>query len=183
MRGDTLPSLMTFFALAACGGGSSTATPDAVATTDAQVTCEGACRSTRVTAAMSATRTLDQAIYGVTSSASGPTLHVEVHSGGGTGCPDASSPTPSYTLVLARVPIPSSTEPVTSPGNLLDFVGDLLGGDLGAVATDVTITPVAVTTPTEPGGTLALDIALTFAAGTVSGHLFAVHCASLDSQE
>lgn len=178
----------------ACGGSSSNA-PDAAV--DAAVDafgqrCEGACRTTIVTAAMAATRSFDRASYGVTARASGAGLHVEAHRGGGTGCPTSTSPTPDYTLVLGNVPIPMSTAPVTSPANLLDFVGDLLGGPLGAAATTVTVTPIAadvcatcvgMPAPGDPDGFVALDLSLTFAAGTVTGHLFATHCDSLDSQE
>lgn len=180
--------------LAACGGGGdddgSTNPPDA-ARIDAPVdsgglatTCEGACRTTALTATFgSVTRQLDRAYYGVTTGASGTTLHVEAYRGGGSGCPTQNSPTPDYTLILGKVVVPSSTSPSTSPGNILDFVGDLLGGELGAAATAVTVTPVAADVCATCSGILALDVSLTFSAGTVAGHLFATHCASLDSQE
>lgn len=170
--------------LAACGGGGDpSATPDAPvdAAPDSGgfTSCEGACRTTDLTAALAATRTLDHAVYGVTSSAGGATLHVEVYRGGDPGCPEMSSPPPDYTLVLGRVPVPAAATPVTSPANILDFVGDLLGGPLGAAATAVAITPTAY----ADGAFLALDVDLTFAAGSITGHLFAEHCASLDSTE
>ena len=168
--------------LAACGGSSSGSSPDAAVPDGAPdsggfTTCEGACRTTNLTAAFAATRQLDRAYYGVTTAAPGNTLHVEAYRGGGAGCPTMTSPTPDYTLVLGTVPIPTSTAPSTSPGNLLDFVGDLLGGGLGAAATTVTLAPVAYD---DAGGILALDTALTFSGGTVMGHLFATHCTSLD---
>lgn len=143
-------------------------------------TCEGACRTTALTAVMATTRMLDRAYYGITTSASGTTLHVEAYFGGAPGCPTMDSPPTDYTLVLGRVPVPTSTTPSTSPGSILDFAGDLLDGPLGAMATAVTLDPVAAN-PTE--GFVALDIALTFAAGTVMGHLFATHCTELDAQE
>jgi hypothetical protein len=89
-----------------------------------------------------------------------------------------SSPTPDYTLVLGTVAIPTTVTPLSSPGSLLDYVGDLLGGALGASATMVTVTPVAFD---ATAGDLAGDLTLTFAAGTIAGHLLATHCASLDA--
>lgn len=178
----------------ACGAPSGTA-PDAATDGPPQgdaglpSTCEGGCRATDLTAAFGATtRRLDRAYYGVT--ASSATLHVEAYRGGDPGCPTPSSPPPDYTLVLGTVAIPTSTMPAGSPGNLLDFVGDLLGGPLGAAATSVTLTPVAANVcatcvgmpaPADPDGLLALEVSLTFESGTITGHLFATHCDSLDT--
>ncbi len=129
-------------------------------------------------------RTLDRAYFGVTRSASGATLHVEAYRGGGSGCPTQSSPTTDYTLVLATVPMPSGMTPITSPGNMLDFVGDLLGGNLGAAATAVTITPLATDVCATCNGTfLSADTSITFSSGTIMGHLYATHCDSLDEQQ
>jgi len=129
-------------------------------------------------------RSLDRAYFGVTRSASATTLHVEAYRGGGSGCPTQSSPTTDYTLVLGTVPMPSGMTPITSPGNILDFVGDLLNGPLGAAATAVTITPVATDVCATCSGTfLAVDTSITFAAGTITGHLYATHCDSLDDQQ
>ena len=91
------------------------------------------------------------------------------------------SPNPDYTLVLARVPIPTTTMAVTSPGNVLDFKGDLLGGPLGAQATMVTLTPTAADRVMDASGFVALDATLTFQQGSMTGHLYATHCASMDS--
>jgi hypothetical protein len=172
--------------LAACGGGGDTPMVDAIAS-DAAVdaaaptfaTSTGACKVTMLTAAFAATSTLDRAYYGVT--ASPPSLHVEAYKNAPSGCPTNSSPDPSYTLILGRVPIPTDTTPSTSPGNILDFQGDLLGGPLGAAATTITITPVAAKDVMAAGGFVALDISLTFPTGTVGGHVYATHCASLDA--
>src|SRR5687768_12450249 len=100
------PLLLVMFA--ACGESPST-TIDAAIAIDASgvpTTCTDTCRTTALTATFAATRVLDRAHYGVTTSAGGATLHVEVHRGGGTGCPTSSSPAPDYTLVLGRVPLP-----------------------------------------------------------------------------
>jgi len=174
-------------AFVACSDPAS-APPDAIvdASIDAaSSTCEGACKTTSLVATFgSAQRTLDRAYFGITRSAAGATLHVEAYRGGGTGCPTQTSPTTDYTLVLGTVPMPSGLTPVTSPGNVLDFVGDLLNGPLGAAATAVTITPVATDVCVTCTGTfLAVDASITFAAGTITGHLYATHCDSLDEQQ
>lgn len=173
--------------LAACGGDNQVS-PDAPPASDAAIlidaaptgftSCTGTCQTTALTATFSQARTLDRAYYGVT--ASPPSLHVEAYRNAPAGCPTSSSPSPDYTLVLGTVPIPTSTTPSTSPGNILDFEGDLLGGALGAAATAVTITPVAANEVMGAAGFVALDLSLTFANGTVAGHLYATHCASLD---
>lgn len=178
--------------LAACGDTSSTAVD--AAGPDAAASCEGACRTTALTARFGAvTRTLDHAVYGLTVAAGQPpTAHVEVHGGAAAGCPTEASPTPDYTLVLGAVPLDATGGPASSPGNLLDFVGDLLDGALGARATSVELTSVVSDVcptcvgsppPSDPDGFLALDLAATFAGGTVTGHLFAIHCDSLDSRD
>jgi hypothetical protein len=185
-----LARLALALALAACGDGtgSSADAPDAPIAPDAApifpTTCDGPCRTTDLTATFGATtRQLDHAFYGITSTATGMTLHVEAHRGGSMACPTQTSPTPDYTLVLGRVPVPTSTTPLTSRADLLDFTGDLLGGNqVGAEATTVELTPVAANL-TGPDGLVALDLALTFDNGTLSGHLFATHCPSLDASE
>ncbi|MDQ3295842.1 MAG: hypothetical protein M3619_04620 [Myxococcota bacterium] len=186
---------LVFVALAACGGrggGGDVPVPDASAI-DAPDgggfgMCAGTCRTTALTAVFSATRTLDRAVYGFTQSP--PTLHVEAYRGGSPGCPTETSPATDYTLILGRVPVPTSTTASTSPGNILDFKGDLLGGPLGVQATTVTINPVAadvcptcfgMPAPSDPDGFVALDVMLTFPNGTVTGHIFATHCDSLDA--
>jgi hypothetical protein len=170
--------------LAACGGDDDGAIrPDAAVASDGAVdgasglptTCTGACQTTALVAQMMSTRTLNRAYFGVT--AADGTLHVEVYLGGGSGCPTMNSPTPNYTVVLGRVPVPTSTADVTSPGSFLDYQGDMLGGPPGASATSVSLTPVAYQAQTL----LALDATLTFAAGSVAGHLYATHCTSLDT--
>jgi hypothetical protein len=170
--------------LVACGGDDDgSLRPDAAATSDAAVdgasglptTCTGTCQTTALVAQMMSNRTLNRAYFGVTAADS--TLHVEVYLGGGSGCPTMTSPTPDYTVVLGRVPMPTSTAAVISPGNFLDYQGDMLGGPLGASASSVSLTPVAY----QAQAFVALDAMLTFAAGTVSGPLYATHCASLDT--
>jgi hypothetical protein len=156
-------------AIAACGESSSPGQPDAARQIDGAVNM-----STALTATMMATRTLDRAFYGV--NADDGTLHVEINKGGDTGCPQMNSPTPDYTVIIGRVPAMTAATG-TSTGNFLDYQGDMLpGGVLGAPATAVSLTAISYTV----GASVALDVNLTFAAGTVVGHVFATHCASLD---
>jgi len=170
--------------LAACGGGDSAA-PDAPIAVDAApdastfATCTGACRTTALTAAFAASRGLDRAYYGVTMTPL--SLHVEAYKNAPAGCPTQTSPNPDYTLILGRVAVPADATPSTSPGNILDLKGDLLGGAIGAQATMVTITPVAADRVMAADGFVALDVMMTFPTGTVMGHLFATHCASMDA--
>ena len=179
----------------ACGGDDTAAldaAPDSAG--GLPTACDGACRTTALTAQFGATtRVLDRAVYGITAIPNqAPTLHVEAHKGGGTGCPSASSPTPEYTLVLGEIPMPTTAEPQAVRANVLDFQGDLLGGPLGAAATAATAATVALdvcpgcvgqTAPSDPDGLVALDLDATFSGGTVVGHLFAIHCDSLDAIE
>ena len=130
--------------------------------------------TTAVTATMAATRTLTLGFYGI--NADDGTLHVEVNLGGYTTCPEMNSPTPKYLLILGKVP-PMSAASGTSPGNFLDYEGDMLPAPmLGQQATAVTLSDITY----EVGTFVALDMMLTFPAGTVTGHVYATHCASLD---
>jgi hypothetical protein len=146
--------------------------PDAPSA-DAALDAPGPNTTTNLTAVMANTRNLTLAFYGV-NTADG-TLHVEINKGGYTTCPQQSSPTPEYLLILGKVP-PMTAASGTSPGNFLDYTGDMLGGGLGAMASAVTLTNIVYTA----GSFVSLDVSATFAAGTVTGHLYATHCASLD---
>lgn len=172
--------VVLLLALGACGD-DATSSPDAAVAIDAAIdgaaglatTCSGACAATSLTAMIAATRTFDLAYYGVNMAG---TLHVEVYKGMQPGCPTMSSPTPDYTLILGAVPAPVSTAVVSSPGNVLDYKGDLLGGPLGKAASSVMLTPVAY----KAGMFVALDATLAFNPGAATGHVYATHCASLD---
>lgn len=159
--------------LVACRGDATTV-PDAGDVV--HPTCEGDCQTTLLTAAFDQTRILDHAVFGL--NASDSTLHLEAYRGGDVGCPTETSATPDYALVLGKVAMPNGTGPTSSPGNVLDFVGDLLGGALGAQASLVIVHARAASLPDF----VALDIYLEFASpiGTVEGHLYATHCDSLD---
>jgi hypothetical protein len=171
---------LVLLTLAACG--SSTASVDAsgdgttadVVSGDPLASCTGQCKNTALTAAFKSTRTLDSAYFGVTSQDG--SLHIEAYRRAGSGCPTMSSPTADYTLVISSMAAPTSTAPLTSPVNILDFKGDLLNNALGLAATMETLTPVAY----SAGNFVAVDVNAVFSQGTVSGHLYATHCASLD---
>jgi hypothetical protein len=161
-------------ALVACGGSSDSPVDAAPDVPSFSSSCSGACQTTALTATMQSTRVLDHAYFGI--NVADDTLRIEAYRGGAPGCPTMSSPTPDYTLVLGRVTRPASTATSSSPANMLDYQGDLLGGQLGAQATMVTLTPVAAMGDVF----VAFDAMLTFSAGTVNGHVYATHCTSLD---
>jgi hypothetical protein len=168
--------------VAACGDDGGSSTPDDGGPADsAEASCTGTCAVTSVNAMFTSTKTLTIAWYGVTAAEN--TLYVEVDLGGSTTCPEESSPTPDYSLVMGTVPIPTGTTSVMSGGAMLDYStgGDLLGGPPVAQAMTITLTPdISNGPPSVPGAHLAFDITGTFTGGTVSGHLYALHCASMD---
>ncbi|CAN5465005.1 hypothetical protein BH11MYX1_BH11MYX1_50400 [soil metagenome] len=169
-------SLMALMILAGCGGNAANPAADAMLDAAAPdfATCTGACMTTAVMVNISAQRMLDVAYYGVNQSG---TLHVEVYANAAAGCPTMSSPTPDYALILGSVPVPTDTSSSTSSANLLDYKGDLLGGPLGKAATTVALVPTSFAVATH----LALDLDLGFSPGTAMGHVFAIHCTSLDN--
>lgn len=156
-------------------------------------TCTGACARTMLMATFDGTtRVLGAAYYGLTQTSGGSTIRVEAYRGSDPGCPDEGSGTPDQTLILVAIPVPTTTDPTTTTATLLDFEGALLGGPINASATAVTLVPTAASIcldcvgmppPSDPDGVLALDADLTFADGTIRGHLFAKHCDSLDAVE
>ena len=52
----------------------------------------------------------------------------------------------------------------------------MLGGPINATATAVTLSNIVYVA----GSYVAFDLSATFDAGTVAGHVYALHCASLD---
>ncbi len=174
---------LLLLALVACGDDGMPSPVDGAPQSDAapgdmmgnnlSTTCTGACATTTLSATFgAATRMLTDAYFGVSMDG---TLYVEAYGGAAAGCPTMSSPTPNYTLIFGSVPVPTSTAEITSPANLIDFEGDLLPTVMPAKATVVKLAPVA-----KNAMELALDVDLTFATGTITGHLFATHCDSLD---
>ena len=143
-------------------------------TVDTSTSCEGQCRQTNLTAMFVNTRTLDSAYYGTTFDTQ--SLRIEAYRKAPQGCPTGGSQTPDYTLVLAEV-APAQPSSNTSPANILDFKGDLLGGPLGLAAMMKQIDTAAWV----PNTFVAVDVNLTFSSGTVTGHIYATHCATLDN--
>jgi hypothetical protein len=162
-------AVLLVLGVVACGGSSTNDQPDAARGADAMVNT-----TTELTATMAATRTLTLGFYGI--NPDDGTLHVEANLGGYTTCPEMSSPTPKYLVILGRVPAASAAT-ATSTSNFLDYEGDMLPYPmLGQQATAVALSSIVY----QAGAFLALDVMLTFPAGTVAGHLYATHCASLD---
>lgn len=153
--------------LVGCGPSEVVGTTSDAYIADTLPPCEGACKTTALTATFIATRTLDVAYFGNNSDF---TLYVEAYKGAAAGCPMMSSPRPEYTLILGKIDAQG-----TSPASFIDFKGDMLPSVQPVLATAVTLTPVSANTDFA-----AFDIMLTFASGTVSGHFYATHCASLD---
>ena len=195
---------MWFTAIAACGGddgGGSVvdaaptmdAAPTSVdASTGLPSTCTGTCAATALTATFGGTtRTLDVAYYGLTRSGAETTVRIEAYRGADASCPTSSSSTPDQTLIFVALPVPTTVAPLTTVATLLDFEGALLT-TTSARATTSTETPTAASVcptcvgmpaPSDPDGLVALDATLAFPTGTISGHLNATHCDSLDAIE
>jgi hypothetical protein len=156
----------------ACGddGGHQHVHPDSMVVMDAPAVN----MTTALTAMLNADRTLDNAGYGVNTDG---TLHVEIHKGGFTGCPEMTSPQQDYTLILGRVPAMTGASATPSSATFLDFIGDMTDNSpQPSTATVKTLTNVTY----SAGAYLAIDVSLMFAEGTITGHLYAPHCTSLD---
>lgn len=128
--------------------------------------------TTALTATIKSTQVLDVAYYGVNANG---TLYVEAYKGATPGCPDMNTPAPDYTLILGSFPTTSST--AMSTANLFDYVGDLHDNfPQPLTATSVMLSAITYV----PNMFVALDADLTFPGGTLTGHLYATHCTSLD---
>lgn len=105
------------------------------------------------------------------------TLYVEAHFGGDPACPTATSPTPDRTLIISGLRADAGVQ-TWADGvrvSLFDFTGELTSAPLER-AREVTATPGLVT----PGARVDFDLTVAFDAGTISGHISAPHCTSLD---
>lgn len=168
--------------------GDETGTAPEGSTTDAPTneggggTCEGACKQTSLVADFGGkTRTLARAQSGTQPGDGGVDFHVETHLGGDPACPTETSPSPEYTFVVTQVPRGRTgklTEKDGPKSAFFDFKGDLALPPITR-ATKVEVTIVAQDTASPPAW-VAMDVSATFAEGTVVGHLYASHCASLD---
>jgi len=161
--------------------------------------CTGACAQTQATAVFGAvSQPFDRGVYGLTSLANSDTgqweLYLEVYAEGDPGCPSAQSATPLATLILSGVPQSAVPTTVVSSSDglvvtLLDFNANLLAGSPLASASDAVFTVEAVDTctacvgepdPSDTAGFVSFELSATFADGTLSGHVYATHCDSLD---
>lgn len=181
-----LPVLAVSIALLACGGGDEGggADPGADAASedsDLPATCADSCAQLSVEVEFGTVRTgFSAAYYGVT--AEDGTLHIEVHGGRVIGCPTAETPPPPGMLVIGSVPAPTSTEPLDESHGvsvaLIDLTGEVITMPV-AKASAGQLVPVAGKL-SGADGFLAFDLNATFDGGTARGHVYAIHCDSLD---
>lgn len=139
------------------------------------------------------TEGFERAFYGITTpeqSASGEwELHVEVYAGGAPGCPQMDSPTPDRTLVIGGLKFPEvPTEQREEDGvaiALLDFQGTLTDQPtMSATGEIVYFQRWELCTDCQgddPDGYLSFDVDALLEGGNVRGHVYATHCASLNS--
>jgi hypothetical protein len=167
------------------GGGADDGSTASDGGSDGTTACEGACSTTALVATFGAkSGPLDRAQHGVDHGDVADTLHVEAHHGGDPACPNQSSPTPDRTFIVSGVPVkaPASatlTEKDGVTAAFLDFKGDVLPSVPLTKAAKVTVKVTAVDAASPPKWA-AFDVDATFAEGTVKGHVYASHCASLD---
>lgn len=140
-------------------------------------------------------------------------LYVEATEGDDGTCPQEDSPTPVYLVTMSGLALPLAATPRTQPDGggagvkvtLVDFAGDLLpDGVIYATASALTVTPQAAAlcasgdgcaepmTPADlpaSGAFVAFDLQADLAddqgavVATLSGHVYATHCDSLDATE
>lgn len=157
-----------------------TSTPDAGGP---DAGCTGACRTLALGATYGAvTASFERAQFG--RDKTGPNVSgvtVEVHAGGAPECPKQNSPTPDRTLVVSGIKVGSEGKTLTLADGLavtlLDFKELLTKKPLDK-ATAAKLTVVAI--EGSPPDKVAFDLEATFEEGTIRGHVFADHCATMD---
>lgn len=161
-------------------GAPDTSAPDA---SGPDAGCTGACRTLALGATYGAvTASFDRAQFG--RDKTGPNVSgvtVEVHAGGAPECPKQNSPTPDRTLIVSGIKVGSEGKTLTLADGvavtLLDFKELLTKKPLDK-ATAAKLTVVAI--EGSPPDKVAFDLEATFEEGTIRGHVFADHCASMD---
>jgi hypothetical protein len=161
-------------------------------------TCEGACADHALAVAIGGeSGEFERAFYGLTSpevAESGQwEVYIEAAQGGDDACPQQDSPSPDWSLIVSGLAMPLDATPRTKADDgvsvvFFDFDGRFLGQEPFVQATGASITPTAAHLDTDlvgegsadDDGVVALELEASFAAGEVSGHLVATHCASLD---
>lgn len=165
------------------------------ASADLRSGCDDVCQTLDVTATVGANMGgFDRAFYGLTAPELADShaweLHVEVYAGGDDACPEASSPTPDRTLIVTSLPFPEFPGEVSDADglvvSLLDFQGTLtMEPALAATGESLTFTNWSLCVDCvagDPNGFLAFDLHAPLTDGLVEGHVYATHCASLDSR-
>ena len=161
-------------------GAPDTSAPDA---SGPDAGCTGACRSLALGATYGAvTASFERAQFG--RDKTGPNVSgvtVEVHAGGAPECPKQNSPTPDRTLIVSGIKVGSEGKTLTLADGvavtLLDFKELLTKKPLDkATAAKLTVVAIEGTPPDK----VAFDLEATFEEGTIRGHVFADHCATMD---
>lgn len=199
-------ALASLFVVAACSSSGGSSGPGPSASNDAGTaadgsgdasanasdastfsTCDGACATTALTATFDGkSEPLTRAQFGfVKADGGGSRLHIEAHDGGSPACPTSASPTTDRTLVFEDVPIPEGATPISASDGVraafFDFKGTLLPQTPLAKATTIKLVPTAAISEGGAVAMVAFDVELTFpSGGTVKGHFFAEHCATMD---
>ena len=172
---------------AALSDGGSPAADASSGGADASGACEGACRTTALTVSFGGkSESLTRAQFGfVRRDGASPLLHLEAHDGGDAACPTSKSPSPDRTLVVEDLPVPKEGATLATKDGVraafFDFAGTLLPSTPLAKATDVSLRVVAVELAAGAPTGFAIEASMTFPqGGTLTGHLFAEHCATMD---
>jgi hypothetical protein len=163
-----------------CSSGAS-APPAAVVDAGVETSDAPAPAPQTLTARFAITEPFERSLFGLTSPAKSTSktweLHVEAVHGGDPGCPSEMSATPDRSLVIAGLPKGFDTKRTYAEGvraTLLDFKGTLTKEPI-LRATAVTATPGS-----SSDAAISFDLDATFPGGTISGHIYATHCDSMD---
>lgn len=162
---------------------------DVVLDADAQL-CPDTCLSITLMARFGAnTVKFERAFFGLDTEEGGQKLYLEAYEGGSSTCPESTSPTPHFTLIVSGWPLNKSQ--VTYEEGLrvvlFDFTGTVLDPVPIAKATGATAKRVNACVDCAPWPTVAehdthvyIDIDAQFDGGEVKGQINASHCDSLD---
>ncbi len=151
-------------------------------------TCDGACKTTAVTAKFGAkTGKITRAYVGYTAPANGApvALYVDFDTQADKGCPTDTSSAGGLKKFTIDLPLPlASSYTKANPDATFGFfdtdsADPWLTGKPVEGATAFTVTPTAAKLTAD--GFIALDLDATFASGTIAGHLYAPHCAIFDA--
>jgi len=182
---------MLALVLPACSDPSSK-TPDAAALDAARLdatidgpasVCTGACRTLTAKATRVVTTVaFDRAFYGYNGPNAAPTsLRIELYTGGDATCPTmiSASPPPIQGLIVSAIPVTSRTVPTSDVNAKVSYRGSLTQTP---IVRSVAVSLSAITASFVANDLyVAFDISATLGeAINITGHVFAIHCASLD---